>query len=105
VGDQPSEAAEREVWEEAGFRVKARRVIGIYDANRAEPLELFHGYKIVFLCELLEGEARPNFETSAVAFFGPQEVPPVLSGERTRARHIRDAFEHYSHPELPAVFD
>jgi ADP-ribose pyrophosphatase YjhB (NUDIX family) len=105
VGDQPSKAAEREVWEEAGFRVKARRVIGIYDANRAEPLELFHGYKIVFLCELLEGEARPNFETSAVAFFGPDEVPPALSGERTRARHIQDAFEHYRHPELPAVFD
>ncbi|HEX7976291.1 MAG TPA: NUDIX hydrolase N-terminal domain-containing protein, partial [Anaerolineales bacterium] len=28
VGDVPSQAAEREVWEEAGFRVQARKLIG-----------------------------------------------------------------------------
>jgi hypothetical protein len=37
VGNVPSEAAEREVWEEAGFKVKARRIIGVYDANRSGP--------------------------------------------------------------------
>jgi hypothetical protein len=40
VGDVPSEAAEREVWEEAGFEVKARCLVGVYDANRVRPLEL-----------------------------------------------------------------
>src|SRR4030042_2914979 len=44
VGDTPSEASEREVWEEAGFRVKAQRVIGGYDANRTGRLELFHAF-------------------------------------------------------------
>ncbi len=34
VGDVPSEAAEREVLEEAGFIVKARKLIGVYDDNR-----------------------------------------------------------------------
>ena len=42
VGDVPSEAAEREVWEEAGFRVQARQIVGVYDANRTGPLELFN---------------------------------------------------------------
>jgi ADP-ribose pyrophosphatase YjhB (NUDIX family) len=105
VGDVPSQAAEREVWEEAGFRVKARRVIGVYDANRNRPLELFHAFKIVFLCDLLSGEARPSDETSEVSFYGRDEIPIVLSGERTQSRHILDAFACLEKPDLPTVFD
>ena len=105
VGDIPSQAAEREVWEEAGFRVKASKVVGIYDANRLGPLELFHAYKIVFLCDILDGEPRASNETSAVAFFGRDELPEVLSGERTRPRHIVDAFRALDDPLYPTVFD
>jgi len=105
VGNVPSEAAEREAWEEAGFHVKACRVIGVYDANRVGPLELFHAFKIVFLCDLIDGEARPSSETSEVAFFGPQEIPAHLSVNRTYERHIEDAFRIYECPELPTVFD
>jgi ADP-ribose pyrophosphatase YjhB (NUDIX family) len=105
VGDVPSYAVEREVWEEAGFHVKAIRVIGIYDANRAEPMELFHAFKVVFLCEILDGEARPSSETSEVAFFGPGEIPSQMSGERTRPRHIQDAFTALADPGKPTFFD
>ena len=41
VGDSPAKGAEREVWEESGFRVRASKVVGVYDANRAEPMELY----------------------------------------------------------------
>jgi ADP-ribose pyrophosphatase YjhB (NUDIX family) len=105
VGDTPSGSAEREVWEEAGFRVKADRVIGVYDANRTGSLELFHAFKIVFLCGLLSGEPRPSLETSEVAFFGPEEIPGPFSGSRTAARHVRDAFAALADPSRPAVFD
>jgi len=105
VGDIPSGAAEREVREEAGFHVKARKVIGVYDANRLGPLEIFHAFKIVFLCDLLSGEARTSSETSAVGFFGREEIPLMLSGERTKSRHIEDAFSVLDDPDRPAVFD
>lgn len=105
VGDVPSAAAEREVWEEAGFRVRACRVVGVYDNNRVEPLELFHAFKIVFLCDLLGGAARTSHETSEVAFFGPDEIPAELSGERTHPRHIGDAFRAMLEPGLATVFD
>jgi ADP-ribose pyrophosphatase YjhB (NUDIX family) len=105
VGNIPSEAAEREVWEEAGFRVKACKVVGVYDANRVGRLELFHAYKIVFLCDLIEGEARPSVETSEVCFFGRDELPAMLSGERTKQRHIQDAFRSLDNPGCPTVFD
>jgi len=105
VGDAPAESAEREAWEEAGFRVKARKLVGVYDANRFEPLELMHAYKLVFLCEVIEGEATPSSETSEVAFFAEGELPTPLSEQRTHSRHIRDAFLALSDPTRPAVFD
>jgi len=105
VGNVPSEAAERETWEEAGFHVKSRRLVGVYDANRTGPLELFHAYKLVFLCDLVGGEAATSIETNAVAFFGPDEIPSRLSGERTRPRHIADAFAVLADPSRPTVFD
>ncbi|MFN2199409.1 MAG: NUDIX hydrolase [Anaerolineales bacterium] len=105
VGDVPSQAAEREVLEESGYIVRANRVIGIYDANRSGPLELFHAYKIVFLCELLGGAPMPGMETSAVGFFSLDELPERLSGERTLPRHIQDAFACLNNPDLRTVFD
>lgn len=105
VGNVPSEAAERETLEESGFQVKARRLVGVYDANRSHPLEVFHAFKIVFLCDILDGEARPSNETSEAAFFGPGEIPENLSGERTTPRHIRDVFKILKNPECPVFFD
>ena len=105
VGDVPSQAAEREAWEEAGFRVRAQKLIGVYDANRNGPLELFHAYKIVYLCELLDGQPTPSVETSEVAFFAFNAIPAHLSGERTKPRHILDAFASLNNPSLPTVFD
>jgi ADP-ribose pyrophosphatase YjhB (NUDIX family) len=104
VGDIPSSAVEREVLEEAGFVVNARRIIGVYDANRTGPLEVFHAFKIVFLCDIVSGEPRPSEETSQVSFFSKEEIPQMLSGERTKVHHIRDAYQTLDE-DLPTVFD
>ncbi len=105
VGDVPSQAAERETLEESGFTVKARKVVGVYDANRTGPPEVFHAFKIVFLCDLLGGEARLSNETSGVSWVSKEAVPSNLSGERTLPRHIEDAFAALDTPDLPTVFD
>ncbi len=105
VGDVPSQAVEREVWEESGFHVRANRIIGVYDANRTGPLEVFHAFKIVFLCELMGGEPHPSNETTEVNFFALEEIPEHLSGERTKARHILDAFAALADTNRPTVFD
>jgi ADP-ribose pyrophosphatase YjhB (NUDIX family) len=105
VGDTPARAAEREAWEEAGFHVKAERVVGVYDANRVRPWEVFHAFKLIFFCNILDGEARPSSETSEVAFFAEDEIPSNFSGERTTARHIRDVFAALRDRDKPTVFD
>ncbi len=106
VGDVPSRGAAREVREEAGYQVKATRLIGVYDANRTHgrPLELFHAVKLLFLCELLGGEAATSHETLEVSFFGEHEIPP-LSQLRTQPRHIADAFAALADPGKLAVYD
>jgi hypothetical protein len=85
--------------------VKARKVVGVYDANRVKPIEIFHAFKIVFLCDIVDGEARPSNETSGVDFFGQDEIPAKFSGERTTARHIKDVFAAVTNPDRPTVFD
>jgi ADP-ribose pyrophosphatase YjhB (NUDIX family) len=105
VGDSPSKTVEREVWEESGFEVVARKVTGVYDANRSGiPLEFYHAYKIVFLCEIVGGQARPSDETLAVDFFSFDDLPP-LSSERTSERHLVEALAHFRDPGRPAAFD
>jgi ADP-ribose pyrophosphatase YjhB (NUDIX family) len=105
VGDLPSEMVVREVWEESGFRVVPRKVIGVYDANRSgRPLELYHAYKIVFLCDLTGGEARPSDETLDVRFFSFDDLPP-LSASRTNQRHLVEVEAHLHDPDRPAAFD
>ena len=105
VGDLPSRAVEREVYEESGFIVKASRIIGIYDGNRINPLDIFHSYKIVFYCEMIGGEEKASEETSRVEFFGKHEIPSQFSGERTKQRHIEDAFANHLGEEDSVQFD
>jgi len=104
LGDSPATVAQREVWEESGFRVKAEKVIAVIDANRIEPMEFYHAYKIIFLCRLLEGEPRTSYETLAVDFFAPDQLPP-LSVNRTNADMIQEVFAHIENLDRPTAFD
>src|SRR5215217_3918850 len=77
LGDAPASVSEREVWEESGYRVKAQKVVAVIDANRVEPMEFYHAFKIIFLCELVGGEPQTSYETLAVDFFDPAQLPPL----------------------------
>lgn len=104
LGNAPASVAEREVWEESGFRVKAEKVIAVIDANRIEPMEFYHAYKIIFLCTLLDGEPRTSHETLAVDFFDRNHLPP-LSTYRTNESMLQEVFAHLENPDRPTAFD
>lgn len=104
LGNSPASVAEREAWEESGFRVKAEKVIAVLDANRIEPMEFYHAYKVIFQCRLLGGEPRTSYETVAVDFFDPDHLPP-LSSYRTNEAMVREVFAHLKDPARPAAFD
>jgi ADP-ribose pyrophosphatase YjhB (NUDIX family) len=104
LGNSPASVAEREVWEESGFHVKAEKVVAVLDANRIEPFEFYHAYKIIFLCRLLEGEPRTSYETLAVDFFDIDHLPS-LSIYRTDEDMLREVFAHVADPSRRTAFD
>lgn len=105
VGDIPSQVAIRETKEESGYDVIPKKVIGVFDANRlGGHLELFHAFKIVFLCDLIGGEARISDETLDVKFFPLDNLPP-LSLNRTNEKHIEEIKLHLKDKNRPTFFD
>lgn len=105
VGEIPSAMVAREVLEESGFQVRPIRVVGVYDANRdGRPLQFYHAYKIIFLCDIISGSARASEETLAVDFFDFDKLPP-LSLSRTNQRHLNDVLAHLRNPRHPTLFD
>jgi ADP-ribose pyrophosphatase YjhB (NUDIX family) len=104
LGDAPASVAEREVWEESGYRVKAEKVIAVLDANRIEPMEFYHAFKIIFLCRLIGGEPRVSYETLAVDFFSLDDLPP-LSSFRTNEAMLQEVFAHVRDLNRWTAFD
>lgn len=105
VGDSPSVAVVREVREESGYEVVARRLAAVLDRNlHGHPPFPFHAYKLFFLCELTGGEAKTSYETLDVGFFEEDSLPP-LSLTRVMPSQIVMLFECNRSPEWVTRFD
>lgn len=105
VNTSPAENVEREVLEESGLIVKAKKMVGLYDKLKHEhPPEWPHAYKAFFLCERVDGTLKTSIETQAVGFFGLEELPPLCPNRMT-LRQIQRCYEHYHNSDLPTEFD
>ncbi len=99
------ENAEKEVWEEAGLRVKAKRLIALHDRNRHnKPVFAYGICKVFVLCEALDGAFRENLETVASGYF-PLEHLPELSEDRNTKEQIALCFSAYHDENWSVVFD
>ena len=76
LGETLAEAAEREIWEECGIRVRVVRPFGVVDrilrdaAGRVE----YHYVIVDMLAEWVEGEPRAASDTSQVGWFSAEEL-------------------------------
>ncbi|MHB1481981.1 MAG: NUDIX hydrolase [Bellilinea sp.] len=107
IGESPSRAVEREVLEESGFVVKARKLLALDDRSEprhGHPPFIFHTYKMFILCDLIGGKPADSIETAGAAFFAEDEIPP-LSVMRVSMEQIQRMFEHHRNPQLPTEFD
>jgi ADP-ribose pyrophosphatase YjhB (NUDIX family) len=106
VNDSPSEAVQKEVLQESGFRARTERLLAVFDRAKHphDPPFPFHIYKMFFLCKIEGGEATPSPETSSVDFFGLEALPP-LSVSRITEDQIRFCFRAGLNAIVPTAFD
>ncbi|MFD0523991.1 NUDIX hydrolase [Paractinoplanes durhamensis] len=85
-GEQPADAALREVFEETGIVAEIERLGGVGTHETVYPNGDHCSYLTVwFRCRAVGGEARPDGDESLeVGWFFPDALPPL--GERTLLR-------------------
>lgn len=105
VNESPSQAVEKEIEQESGFRARAIKLAALYDRSRhGHGPSLHHGWKAFFLCEITGGAARGSYETDAVGFFDAAELPAMSLGRSTPAQVLRMR-EHWLDRGLATDFD
>ena len=105
VNTSVSESAVRECLEEAGAKVRPKRIIAIHLANKhCEFIYPYTIYKVIVECELIENNFKTNTETLEAGFF-PLDSLPQLSTERNSRSQIELCFEAKKHKVFEANFD
>ncbi len=95
----------KEVKEEAGLDVEPNRVIALLDRNKHNIPIIAHGIcKVFVLCDIIDGEFKPNIETSDSGFFSLEELPPLSITRNTKSQ-IEMCFKAYKNEEWKVVFD
>ena len=99
VAHTPFDVARKEVWEEAGLKVKPQRLLAVIDKTKwPMPTDKYHIYKMFILCEDLGGEISTGMETLDVKWMDRTERLP-LSTPRTCQEQIDLMFEYFDKPE------
>jgi ADP-ribose pyrophosphatase YjhB (NUDIX family) len=105
VGESASEAVAREVFEESGYHVNVTRLLAVYDRNKQGHLPSpYYIYKIYFEAAIVGGTPTPSSETSDIAFFPEDGIPP-LSLSRTLPTQIERFFAMHRQSGVATDFD
>jgi ADP-ribose pyrophosphatase YjhB (NUDIX family) len=94
IGESVREAVVREVREETGLTVAARRLVGVYSAPALQLVRypdgnVWHYVSMCFECTVRRGTLQTCDETLALEYFPLRRLPPtLLAYHRVR---IRDA--------------
>ena len=102
----PAENVAKEMREESGYEVRARKLAAALDRTRqGHAPGVFSAFKLFFICDIVGGEARTGSETSEVGWFAEGALPADLSLDRVLPAQLRRMFAHAREPGLPADFD
>jgi ADP-ribose pyrophosphatase YjhB (NUDIX family) len=105
VNRSPGENVMKEAFEEAGIRVNPNRIIGVLDRSRwVKDTCPYTIYKILMLCDLIEGGFIDNTETEDSQFFALDNLP-ILSQGRTTEEQIKLCFLAYENKNFKPIFD
>lgn len=109
VGETLAQAAERELWEEAGVHGQAAGLLGVFDSRLWGSPSRMQLYGFVFRVESQDEPAlhtqagedlSPHNEVLETGFFGEHELPPLSPGHDVRVPVVF----RLERGELPAPF-
>ena len=96
----------KEVKEETGLDVSAKKVIALQDRNKHnKPIYAYGVCKAFVLCEVVGGSFEENIETTEIKYFSIDEIPENLAEEKTNLEQIKMCFEAYNSPQWETLFD
>lgn len=99
------ESAIKEVWEEAGLKVTADKMIAIQDREKHNlPVYAYKICKVFVQCTVIEGNFQKNIETTDSGYFGLEELPE-LSEEKNTVDQIKMCFDAYHDENWKVMFD
>mgnify|MGYP003392305292 CR=1 FL=1 len=106
VDQSVAENTVKETFEEAGLRVTADRLIAVQDRNKHnKPIYAYGVVKIFFFFSVVGGEFVPNIETTETKYFGRDELPENLAGEKTSREQILMCFDANGSKHWETKFD
>lgn len=104
VGLTASEVVEKEVREESGLKVKTLKLLAVFDKKcHPHPPEIYYVYKMFFLCQEVSGEMQIGIETSAIDFFGIDDLPELSTNRNTKSQIVQ-MFQLKANPQ-ETLFD
>jgi ADP-ribose pyrophosphatase YjhB (NUDIX family) len=99
LGEDPEEGIRREVREETGLEVRVEKLLC------AESAPTNHHISLIYLCKIIGGLFRPNYEISQTRFFSLDAMPSLLPTEQALIKRVLDILSpqpaaHPDHGEL-----
>ncbi|SDQ77663.1 NUDIX hydrolase [Virgibacillus salinus] len=105
IGLSPSENIIKEVEEESGYDVVAKKLVALLDMNKhSHPPQPYHYYKIFIHCDLIGGQADTGIETKDVQFFSENNLPKLSTGRNTE-NQIKMLFGYLRNPSKLSLVD
>ena len=85
VGETWAQSVERELWEEAGVKGTATKLLGVFDSLLWGGRNKYHLYSSVWLIDVPEDQVPVSGpETTGVGFFSESELPDLSPGHLRR---------------------
>lgn len=95
----------KEVKEESGLDVIAKKIIAIQDRNKHNTPPYPYGVCKVFVeCEVIGGEFVENIETTEIGYFSLDDLPN-LSEEKSNIEQIKMCFKAMEDESWKVIFD
>lgn len=95
----------KEVKEETGLDVVAKKVIAVQDRNKHnKPIYAYGICKIFVLCEIIGGSFVENIETTEIDYFDLENLPQ-LAEEKNNKEQIEMCFKAYKDENWQVQFD